>query len=503
MSHLPKLSENLNSSTAFRAVLPSVFFAFAVRLIPEILSHRWPIGYDTIYFARMISQNYVWSNTDNFMESSPLFFVIMTPFTVFDNIFMVLKVVAPLLYGLLSGAVFTYAFYALRWRLEKDLFCSFIFALQLPALRISWDLFRNELGLIFMLLTLSLLAKFNGTRIQFMLFGLFSALASFSHEMVTALMLAIVPTILIFKVLNKELSWRQFWAFTVAFCPSVAYAIFLTFWALYAPIQGPVNFGVTPLFDYIGLGPYQYATHMELINEHFRFFLILFFPILPLVLFGIKRRLPYVDLLTVILFALSFFPIISPHRSPAFSPRWMFMLAVPFSFYASEGLFRVYKTTHNYCTPGLFVTLLVLPSLTFMVFPPHLSPLAPFQTEKTWQYLPSSMLSNTIPLEDVPCLLENLAFLEKEMNSYSLLITHEAFYDWALIALGSNVSVTSSIKVNPFLFAESFSGLGYKIYVISWTDSLHSWHGLTPPNDNFRLVFSSGYIGVYRFSDHV
>jgi len=485
---------------AFSVVaLSTILFAFILRLIPELLSQPWPIGYDTIYYARKITEDHVWSNMDIFVENSPLFYILIAPFTAFDNIFVVLKAAAPLLYALLCGAVFTYASHGLEYGPKRALVCSLIFALQLSALRISWDLFRNELGLIFMLLTFALLARFEGTRIQFALFGLLSTLASFSHEMVAALQLLVILNILTSKTLNKEISWRKLGALIVTFSPSITYVIFLTFWALSSPVRGPVKYEVSPFFDYIGSGPYQYSTYMELITELARLFLILFSPVLSIVLLGMRKRLQHINSFTVILLGLSFLPVISPHCSPAFSPRWMFMLAIPFSFYAGEGLSLLYETSRDYRTIRFFIVLLVLPSLIFIALPPNLSLLSLLQTEKTRQYLPSSMLSNTVPLQDIPHLLESLAFLKHIMNSSSLLITHEAFYDWALIALGSHINVTSSIKLDPFAEAESFAGSRREIYVISWTDPLRSWHGLKQPDDEFQLVFSSGPIGIYRY----
>ncbi len=492
------INKTLNSHGAIVALLFSILFAFTVRLTPEILSQPWPIGYDTVGYARKISENYVWSNITNFMEISPLFYVIATPLAMFGDVFTILKIVAPALYGLLAAAVFTFAFYALGWKWDKALVCSLIFTLQLSALRLSWDLFRNELALIFMLPTLALLAKFNGTKTQLALFAIFSAFASFSHEMVAALLLIIVPAILGFKVSSRKLSLKDTGMLIVAFLPSIAYAIFLAFWGLYAPTNGSVNYEVPILFDYIGLGPYQYVNYVELINEHARFFFILFFPTLLLVILGIKRTQNLgLRLLTFVLIGLSFLPVISPYWSPAFSLRWMLMLAIPFSFYASEGLFKLHEVTRKYNIVAFLVALLIIPSLTFMVLPPHLSPLSCLQTEKTRQYLPSSLLSNTVSLEDTPDLLESLAFLNSVMNSHSLLVTHESFYEWARLQLQPEFNIVNSFKVNPTSLVETFSQSANEIYVLSWIDSINSWHGLTPPNDNFECVFSSGSLGVY------
>ena len=493
------ITEKLDSHSVIVALLLSALFAFTIRLIPEILSIPWPTGYDTIGFARKISENYVWNSPSNLMETSPLFYIIATPFSLSSNVISLLKITAPVLYGLLAAAVFTFAFYALGWKRNKALVCSMVFALQLSALRLSWDLFRNELALIFMLLTLTVLFTFRGEKIQFALFCVLSALTSFSHEMVAALMLILIPAIFALKVWNKQLSWKQLTALIIAFSPSIAYSFYLAFWGLYAPIQGAVNYEVPIFFNYIGSGPYQYVTYIELIGEHARLFLLLFIPVLPLVFFSIKRKIVHVNVLTSVLLTLAFFPIISPYWAPAFSLRWMFMLAIPFSFYACDGLFHLYHSAHKLLAMKTCVALLFVSSLLFVMLPPDLSPIAPFLTDKTMQYMPSSLLSNTVSLGDMPGLLASLSYLNNVMDSNSLIVTHESLYEWARLKLQPGSNVVNSFKLNPATLTETISQSGYDIYTLGWTDSLRSWHGLTPPNSDFELVFSSGYMGVYEY----
>src|SRR4030067_2856721 len=131
------ITEKLDSHSDIVALLLGATFAFTIRLIPEILSLPWHIGYDTLGFARKISENYIWNSPSNLMETSPLFYIIATPFSLSSNVISLLKITAPVLYGLLAAAVFTFAFYALGWKPKKTLVCSMVFTLQLSALRLS------------------------------------------------------------------------------------------------------------------------------------------------------------------------------------------------------------------------------------------------------------------------------------------------------------------------------------------------------------------------------
>ncbi len=52
-----------------KGLLIAFVVGFAVRLIPEILSYPYPIGWDTIYYAARINDGVVWNHWSNIFST--------------------------------------------------------------------------------------------------------------------------------------------------------------------------------------------------------------------------------------------------------------------------------------------------------------------------------------------------------------------------------------------------------------------------------------------------
>ncbi|MEM4222309.1 MAG: hypothetical protein QW097_02670, partial [archaeon] len=70
------------------------------------------------------------------------------------------------------------------WGDRKSLACALIFTTYFVTLRLTWDSYRNVLGLIFFVLALSRLPNLEKRR-SALLFFVFCFLCAFSHELVT------------------------------------------------------------------------------------------------------------------------------------------------------------------------------------------------------------------------------------------------------------------------------------------------------------------------------
>jgi hypothetical protein len=71
---------------------------------------------------------------------------------------MAMKVSAPLLYGLLGLSVFYFSRVELKQTNLTAFFIAVFILLQIAALRVSWDLYRNLLAVSLLLLTLTILS---------------------------------------------------------------------------------------------------------------------------------------------------------------------------------------------------------------------------------------------------------------------------------------------------------------------------------------------------------
>ena len=100
------------------------------------------------------------------MSSAPLFYILLMGITSTGApIVVTLKILGPLLLGLLGFVAYNYAHKALSWSSKKSLILAILSTLYFVALRISWDMFRSELALIFLFLMLIFLQK-NGNTLR-------------------------------------------------------------------------------------------------------------------------------------------------------------------------------------------------------------------------------------------------------------------------------------------------------------------------------------------------
>ena len=93
---------------------------FIVRLIPELLSFPYPIGWDTIYYAARINDGVVWNHWSDIFSTWLIYGILVS----LGNLtrlepFMLLKVVAPLLYGGSAAGIYFVAWKKLGWSVTK------------------------------------------------------------------------------------------------------------------------------------------------------------------------------------------------------------------------------------------------------------------------------------------------------------------------------------------------------------------------------------------------
>ncbi len=171
-----RLDSLFRSLTGRRAFLFSFAFGFMVRLIPEILSYPWLIGFDTPYYAVRVRNGVLWSDVTSFFSMWLLDGLLMGVQRVSQiDTFLLLKLVGPLLLALNAAGIYYFCRRALGWNSSTSLISVFVFTFQIAALRLSWDLFRNLLGLSILLFSLPLLKSLSNRR-SFVLFMVLSIL---------------------------------------------------------------------------------------------------------------------------------------------------------------------------------------------------------------------------------------------------------------------------------------------------------------------------------------
>src|SRR2546429_4487395 len=142
-------------------------FAFAaflvplsIRIIPEILSGPYPVGWDIIayYIPNAIDIVSGRMNVWGMITSPPVMYAIVVPVYWLSraNLVMIFKVLGPILYGLLGWSIFWFCQRRLHWSSRKALYAVLFISAYFVMMRISWDAFHMELGLALFLLAESI-----------------------------------------------------------------------------------------------------------------------------------------------------------------------------------------------------------------------------------------------------------------------------------------------------------------------------------------------------------
>src|SRR6266487_6685411 len=143
-----------------RFLVAAFAIPLGIRALPEILAGPYPIGYDTI--ASYIPVMLDWGS-GNLQSFNPFIggwlifaiFGLSYSATHIDPI-LIVKTAGPTLYGILGLAEYFFARRSLRWDQKKCLLFVVMLSFYFVSLRVSFDLFRNALGIAFLLPTLAI-----------------------------------------------------------------------------------------------------------------------------------------------------------------------------------------------------------------------------------------------------------------------------------------------------------------------------------------------------------
>ena len=161
-----KLSKLRQWLTKHGYLLAAFFVPLMVRSIPEILSWPYPLGLDTLTLMPTIQQAWVFTLSPvGFLQNTNLFLLLATLLNgLFHNVITVTKILGPLLLAALSFVMYLYARKGLCWSSRKSLLVSILVATYFVSLRDSWDLYRQTLGLVFLMAALISLKSFKSPR---------------------------------------------------------------------------------------------------------------------------------------------------------------------------------------------------------------------------------------------------------------------------------------------------------------------------------------------------
>ncbi len=481
--------------------------AFLVRLIPEIKAGVWPIGYDTFnsYVADLSSYQ---GPLINWIKSANLLYFLFLPFKALGlSPLIIMKIFGPLLYGGLAAAFYYLLKRFLKFNTTMSLVASLLLIFQLAALRISWDLFRNELGLIFLFIALINLPKIrNNLNLIYLI--VFSALVVLSNQLVTVLLGVILAVYFLSFIFRKKYQDAS----RVAIPAVVSLLLFLTVINFPGRILYDSHISFSSEGNYFGFYFYAYKQIMsygDLSNLIVTLFWLLFSWILPAALYGfwLLRKNLALTTLTTWLLAGTFSSILFAGYGLIVWDRWLAMLVFPLTIYATYGVFdlgarlgKIKKWGERFRTLAMMLSavfwLAVLSFFFYRAIPfltaAYIDAKPPLANDSINSYFPRTMVHNSIGIWKIQSTLNCIKWLNNHAESDSVTIVDNRYRGLMMteFAMDNRYIITNSWSetLQPSTVEMAKDSGHWPIYLI-WNTSRSI--------DGFDRVFASGDTGIY------
>ncbi len=480
-----------------RFLLFSFLFPLLLRTIPELLAGPWPLGFDTVWvyapFVKRVETQGAVSSLGGVLgsQTAPLMFFLLASGALVTRAapFAVTKAAAPVLYGFLGFSLYYFGRRGLGWSQPKSLWLVLISALYFVPLLFSWGLYKNTLGLSFFFLALPH-AQPSLDRRQVLILTGFSALSILSEELMAVLVAGTFGVLLLWGFL-KDRQWDR-----VAMALSLV-GLFATFF--YVHLIVPPVLPASPLAiaaskphilnNYVGSNAdlYTFPSLTDMYLSVFSLTGILSAPILPLAAFGFFRERRLLSA-AFVLGTGSFSILISPYAALPVWHRWLYMLVFLGLIFATVGFLRMSRRGRI-----AFLVVLLFLGIAY-IGPPDGGALPYFNTPYTLDYLPPSLMRNTVGLQDCPEVVHVMTWLNDQHPSNSVVVADIWFVGWAEL-YAYNLSVyafTNPLQVNN----GNFTGFGH-VYVLGWAVGEGGFQRTLLPAGAIE-IFVSGRIAIYE-----
>ncbi len=494
------VADRIRSHWKLLSIIIAFIIPVIIRAIPEILMGQFLAGFDTM--AYYVPYTVIWLKNGvgfwTLLGIAPLFYLLLMGATSIANSAIIpLKIISPLLLGFLGVAIYSYANKTLSWSSKKSLFVALLATSYFVSLRISWDMLRSEIGLIFLFVSLIFLSKGKLSLKTGVPLSLLMLLVVFSDQLVALVMFSIAIATILASYFNKQLKQAR----QLVFCSIPAmFMFFVILFAAFMSSQISFSHGILSQGTQ-GLSTiFGFSSSVNMLINTGGFFLFCYLPFLPLLI--LKGNQSHLSLqlkawifLIVLAIILSF--VVPNAIIGASSYRWILLLTYPMAFIVVEIVSTLRSRMLKFCTAILLITIVVTLSTAFVVLPSQ----EPFQYFSLYPlYIPTSMLQNTVPLYSCQDTVNALQWAKSNMGNNSLLLVHEAFYGWAALTFNNSTLFLYGYD-NPLSQAGKLfsSNSSHNLYLIWWTNGT-GWYGQSTVSSPFIERYRSGEIAVYSYN---
>jgi len=466
-----------------------------VRAIPEVLSWPYPIGFDTIVYAGYaVSETFVRMPILHVFKTTSLLYIIYTLlYKALGDPLLPAKLLGPLLTGLVGFTIYLYG-RAAGYKPGASLLASLLATTCFVGLRISWEMYRQMLGTVFLFLIFYLETR-PQTKMNRLGQAVLSFLTAWSHEFITVILLS-------HKAIQSLGKRHQFKIIEEAL-PAVPAGLLFVY-QIYSPSTGALQVPVLQVASPTPLHLFLYITG---------FVLYLYLPLAPLIVFGIgELGKPQLRDFAFVCLLLTYLPLLSMGILDILWFRWTILIVYPVAFMAAGGFERLMNgeaPLSRETARRLAVATLVLNvvfTATYLVLPPEGQFNKYFGDWNIYKhFIQTSMLQSCIPLRDIPPTIEAIKWVDS-LPGNKTLVLHEAFHNWAQIYAKSTRLVrineqklSSPIRQN---ISQLLVALAEKqnttVYTIWWTNT--TWYNMAQPPPQYKPIKTFQDIAVFIYN---
>ena len=459
-----------------------------VRVIPEIVAHPYPVGYDVINYYIPVITNFqeYWPIVS---EQYPLYVLILHFFQAATDLQpqILVSISGLILYGFFSVSLFIMSRRLFGLGEFYSMYLTLFVIFQLPVLRTAWDLHKDILSLTLFMIAISLIFPLRPKIGWYSLIGT-SFIASVAVSLDKMIGALLVGSFLIygFVVRSKYISLLSL--IIVGF---FAAAIASHYGSIGQPFNVSAEYSETNLLSQ-NSEPYSPKSLLTL-------FLVVNCPLLVPAGFGFIYSDNRLLKIAVAISAIgSFSWVIFPDMRAIAADRWIFVLGIFLSIFAGYGIVRYAQTkTHPRFRRRLLCLVLgssIILGLTYETMPYHL---ASFSENTLGQSIepfgPATMQFNSIAVKDTGELLKTINWINENVPKDAIIIGEKHWRGWMEIKLQEDRSFLYYSDTSGILQFWQNCRLENCYFLARSSQSLENVSGITT-----RQVFYNNLFTIYE-----
>ncbi|MFY9565400.1 MAG: hypothetical protein WAQ29_03545 [Nitrososphaeraceae archaeon] len=416
-----------------------------VRVIPEMVAHPYPVGYDVINYYIPVITNFqeYWPIVS---EQYPLYVLILHFFQAATDLQpqILVSISGLILYGFFSVSLFIMSRRLFGLGEFYSMYLTLFVIFQLPVLRTAWDLHKDILSLTLFMIAISLIFPLRPKFGWYSLIGT-SFVASVAVSLDKMIGALLVGSFLIygFVVRSKYISLLSL-IIVGFFAAAIA--------SHYGSIGQPFNVSA----EYSETNLLSQNSEPNSPKNLLTLFLVVNCPLLvPAGLGFIYSDNRLLKIAVAISAIGSFSWVIFPDMRAIAADRWIFVLGIFLSIFAGYGIVRYAQTkTHPRFRRRILCLVLgssIILGLTYETMPYHL---ASFSENTLGQSIepfgPATMQFNSIAVKDTGELLRTINWINENVPKDAIIIGEKHWRGWMEIKLQEDRS---------FLYYSDTSGI--------------------------------------------